>query len=235
MPASEPIIALSGVRFAWSGGRGFGLTIADFTMAAGERVLLAGPSGSGKSTLLALIAGIAVPDAGTITIAGGQFDRMSGPARDRFRAAHLGIIFQQLNLLPYLSVRDNVLLPLRLSPERRQRVTQPEAEADRLLQALGLNEPGMASQKAATLSTGQQQRVAAARALIGNPSLVIADEPTSALDRDRQHNFLDLRFAQAEQSGTTAIMVSHDESLASRFTRLVRLPDIAQIRQAAAA
>lgn len=234
MHAAGPAIALSDVRFAWSGG-GFGLAVDTFTVEAGERVLLVGPSGSGKSTLLALLAGIAVPDSGSVSVAGAHFDRMSGPARDRFRAARLGVIFQQFNLLPYLSVRDNVLLPLRLSPERRRRVANPAAEADRLLETLGLGEPGLATQRAATLSTGQQQRVAAARALIGDPSLVIADEPTSALDRDRQDDFLRLLFTQSAQAGATVIMVSHDESLAPRFSRTVRLTDIADLQRPAAA
>lgn len=235
MADSEPIIALSGVRFAWSGGRGFGLRVEALTVAPGERVLLVGPSGSGKSTLLALIAGIATPDEGSVSVAGARLDRMSGPARDRFRAAHLGVIFQQFNLLPYLSVSDNVLLPLRLSPERRRRVPDPAAEAARLLAALGLDEPGLARQSAATLSTGQQQRVAAARALIGSPSLIIADEPTSSLDADRQADFLRLLFAEADRAGTAIIMVSHDESLAPRFNRMVRLTDIATFGTAEAA
>ena len=234
MPTGAPIIALSDVQFAWSGGRDFGLTIDTFAVEARERVLLAGPSGSGKSTLLALLAGIIVPGSGAVQVAGVRLEQMSSPARDRFRAAHLGVIFQQFNLLPYLSVRDNVLLPLRLSAERRRRVSDPAGEADRLLRALGLDETGLGAQKAATLSTGQQQRVAAARALIGGPSLIVADEPTSALDRDRQDDFLRLLFAEAEQHGTTIIMVSHDESLAAHFTRMVRLPEIARFNRAEA-
>lgn len=235
MSPPEPAIALAEVRFAWPGAGAFTLTVPRFEVEQGERVLLVGPSGSGKSTLLALLAGIAAPQAGTVSVAGARFDRMSGPARDHFRADRLGVIFQMFNLLPYLSVLDNVLLPLRLSPARRARVPDAAAEAARLLAAVNLNRPGLARQKAATLSTGQQQRVAAARALIGSPSLIIADEPTSALDRDRQAGFLHLLFAEADRSGTTVVMVSHDESLAPRFSRMVRLTDIAGVQAAEAA
>ena len=228
MTAPEPIVELTDVHFAWRRGQGFGLSIGKFEVGAGERVLLVGPSGAGKSTLLALLAGVAVPDAGAVTVMSQRLDQMRGPARDRFRAAHLGVIFQQFNLLPYLSVRDNVLLPLRLSRTRRRQVAEPEAEADRLLQGLGMDEPGLPTQSASTLSTGQQQRVAAARALIGNPALIIADEPTSALDRARQADFLDLLFAQSGLAGSAVIMVSHDESLAPHFARTVDLADVAQ-------
>ncbi len=232
MNTPAPAIELAGIRFAWPGADAFTLEVPRFAVCQGERVLLVGPSGSGKSTLLALIAGIAAPQAGTVEVAGARFDQMSGPARDRFRADRLGVIFQMFNLLPYLSVQDNVLLPLRLSPARKARAGDPAAEAARLLAAVDLNQPGLARQKAATLSTGQQQRVAVARALIGNPSLIIADEPTSALDRDRQANFLRLLFAEADRSGTTIVMVSHDETLAPRFSRMVRLTDIAGVRNA---
>jgi putative ABC transport system ATP-binding protein len=154
---------------------------------------------------------------------------MSAAARDAYRAEHFGIIFQMFNLLPYGTVIDNVLLPLSFAPERRRRVTAKaaaEQEAARLLGRLGLAAELVRGSSAARLSVGQQQRVAAARALIGAPELIVADEPTSALDRDRQAAFLELLFSETSEAGATLIMVSHDESLAARFDKVMRLDEI---------
>jgi putative ABC transport system ATP-binding protein len=156
--------------------------------------------------------------------------RLSGAARDRFRVEHFGIIFQMFNLLPYGSLVDNVVLPLRFSRTRRERVLSegPLGEtATRLLESLGLDGSVIATSRAASLSVGQQQRVAAARALIGAPQIIVADEPTSALDRNTEGTFLKLLFAQSAAAGASVIMVSHDESLAPYFDRVVRLDDIA--------
>jgi putative ABC transport system ATP-binding protein len=134
------------------------------------------------------------------------------------------------NLLPYGSILDNVLLPLSFARGRRARAEgrgAPEDEARRLLQSLGLDAADLGGLSAANRSVGQQQRVAAARALIGGPELIVADEPTSALDRDRQLAFLDLLFAEAEAAGASVIMVSHEEQLGSRFDRVLRLDEIA--------
>ncbi len=161
---------------------------------------------------------------------GTDLGTLSGAARDRFRAAHIGVLFQMFNLLPYLSVVDNVLLPLRFSSERRERLGgDAKAEAWRLLGALGLPS-GLAGSRADRLSVGQQQRVAAARALIGAPEIVVADEPTSALDRDRQTAFLDLLFAQAARHRTSLLVVSHDRGLGPLFDRAVELHEIAATR-----
>jgi putative ABC transport system ATP-binding protein len=231
--AGEPvcIIRLKDVEFSWPGKGAFSLAVEDFALPARERILLIGPSGSGKSTFLSLLCGILAPRSGQIEILGHDLTKLGAAARDAFRAEHFGIIFQMFNLLPYGSVIDNVLLPLSFAPERRHRATAagsaPE-EAQRLLARLGL-EPGLlSSHSAANLSVGQQQRVAAARALIGAPEIVVADEPTSALDRDRQGAFLDLLFAETGAAGAALIMVSHDETLAPRFDRVLRLADIAQ-------
>jgi putative ABC transport system ATP-binding protein len=234
--ASTPdIVRLAGVRFAWPGRGAFALAVESFTLSARERVLLIGPSGSGKSTFLSLLCGILAPQSGRIEILGRDLTGLGAAARDTFRAEHFGIIFQMFNLLPYGSVIDNVLLPLSFAPGRRQRATagaSPVEEAQRLLARLGL-EPGLVrGRSAASLSVGQQQRVAAARALIGAPEIVVADEPTSALDRDRQQAFLDLLFAETGAAGAALIMVSHDQSLAPRFDRVLRLADIAAARQA---
>ena len=220
---------MSGVRFSWPGRNAFTLVIETFALKRGERLFLVGPSGSGKSTFLSLLAGIATPQEGIIEVLGTNIAKLSGAARDRFRAEHYGIIFQMFNLLPYGSVIDNVVLPLSFSHKRRARAEAEggvHAEAARLLETLSLEKAVIRNASAANLSVGQQQRVAAARALIGSPELIVADEPTSSLDRDRQQAFLDLLFADLDAAGATLIMVSHDESLSSRFTRVVNLTDI---------
>ena len=221
---------MSGVRFTWPGPRGFSLAIDDFALPARERVLLVGPSGSGKSTFLSLLTGIVAPSVGRLEVLGTDIAKLSNSARDRFRAEHIGIIFQMFNLLPYGSVTSNVVLPLSFATARRARALEKgsvETEARRLLASLGLETSDFEGVAASSLSVGQQQRVAAARALIGRPELIIADEPTSALDRDRQQAFLDLLFAEVEAAGATLIMVSHDEALGQRFDRVLRLDDIA--------
>ncbi len=195
--------------------------------------MLLGESGAGKSTLLSLICGTILAQAGAVRVAGQDLAQLSGRKRDRFRGEQIGMIFQQFNLLPFGSVRDNILLPLRFAPDRRARVADPPSEATALCAALGLP-ADVLGVRAATLSVGQQQRVAVARALIGRPPIVIADEPTSALDATSQTAFLDLLFAQARAHGTTLLMVSHDPRLGDRFDRVLAMTDIARIdRQAA--
>jgi putative ABC transport system ATP-binding protein len=234
-PSAAPdIVTMSGVRFAWPSRDSFRLAIDRFSLGEGERLLLIGPSGSGKSTFLSLLAGIVTPQQGGVTVLGTDLARLGGAARDRFRGENFGIIFQMFNLLPYASVLDNVLLPLSFSAGRRARATASgpaEDEAARLLAKLGIEPELMRKASAASLSVGQQQRVAAARALIGSPRIIIADEPTSSLDRDRQLAFLDLLFAVVAEAGATLIMVSHDETLASRFSRVAPLESIARIER----
>lgn len=224
-PSDEPVVELRDVQFAWPGRDGFSMEIEEFVLKRGERLLLLGPSGGGKSTLLSLLAGIVIAQAGSIKALGSDIGKLGNADRDRFRAEHFGIIFQMFNLLPYGAIIDNVLLPLSFAPKRCQRTVErggPRAEAGRLLGALGLEE-SLFTRAAAELSVGQQQRVAAARALIGAPEILIADEPTSALDRQHQERFLDLLFAQLADAGSSLIMVSHDESLAARFDRVCPL------------
>jgi len=225
-----PVVRFDSVRFAWPGRAAFSLAIDAFALSRGERLLLIGPSGSGKSTFLSLLAGIVVPNAGHIDVLGTDTARLSPAMRDTFRAEHFGIIFQMFNLLPYGSVLDNVMLPLNFSKARASRAGKGEHrrhEALRLLDALGLKGSTLAGANAGRLSVGQQQRVAAARALIGRPEIIVADEPTSALDRNLQIAFLDLLFAEIATAGSSLVMVSHDESLSGRFDRVVRLDDIA--------
>ena len=224
--STAPVIALEDVQFGYGMQRV--LDIPRLWVEQGSSVLLRGISGGGKSTLLGLLAGVLLPGKGRVEVAGQALQDMGGAARDRFRADQLGVIFQQFNLLPFLSVRDNIALGLRFSRLRSARISGPlDAEIARLLQALQLN-PELMQRRAGTLSVGQQQRVAAARALIGRPALLLADEPTSALDRDAATAFLQLMSAQCQAAGTTVLVVSHDDSLQPLFDRTIALSQINQ-------
>lgn len=228
MSVDEDAVRFDGVQFAWRQRSGFRIQIPAFHIRSGERVLLVGPSGSGKSTFLSLIAGVLSPQHGSIRIGGKELVGLSASARDRFRAENIGLIFQSLNLLPYLSAVDNVLLPLHFAPMRRSRLGLGDRVAARdLLGRLGLAPDVYADLNARELSVGQQQRVAVARSLIGGPALIVADEPTSALDADHRHDFLEVLNGQLRDSSTALIMVSHDEALTPFFDRAVRLADVA--------
>lgn len=212
------------------------LEIETFELNAGERLFLRGPSGSGKSTLLGLIAGVLEAQTGRIEVLGHDMAQLSGSARDRVRADHLGVIFQMFNLVPYLSMVQNVMLPCRFSSRRRAADSgerDPHALAIHLLSRLGLNDPDLLARNVTELSVGQQQRVAAARALIGNPSLIIADEPTSALDADSRDRFIELLSDEAQKTGASLLFVSHDASLAPLFDRALDLSDINRAMEAA--
>jgi putative ABC transport system ATP-binding protein len=224
---SHPAIDVETVEFGWSGQARL-LAIERFTVARGERVFLKGPSGSGKSTLLGLIGGVLTPQSGTVCLNGTRLNELDVSGRDRFRGEHIGFIFQMFNLIPYLNVRENVLLPLQFSPARRQRIAGVETgrEALRLIEALGLAGDGLLERPVTQLSIGQQQRVAAARALIGRPEIVVADEPTSALDTDTRATFLELLMNECRAFGTTLLFVSHDSSLGTRFDRSLAMSDI---------
>lgn len=222
------VLAIEQLRFAWPGSAAPVIDIEALTVNAGEAVFLHGPSGCGKSTLLSLMAGVLVADAGRVMLLGHDWAALSGSQRDRSRVAHVGYIFQQFNLLPYLSVIDNVLLPCRFSARRAARAAQegtPRAQAEQLLTRMGLDR-ALWPRQALQLSVGQQQRVAAARALIGQPELVIADEPTSALDEDRREAFLDTLLSACQAHHSALVFVSHDQRIAARFKRHVLLPEI---------
>ncbi|PKL96237.1 MAG: methionine ABC transporter ATP-binding protein [Gammaproteobacteria bacterium HGW-Gammaproteobacteria-8] len=201
------------------------------TIDAGEHVFLAGPSGSGKSTLLSLIGGLIQAEHGSLRIAGCELAPLSRTARDRFRADHVGVIFQQFNLLPWLDAVANVRLGCHFSAQRRGRAIELDGSLDaaaaRLLDAMQLPRQRW-SQRAGALSVGEQQRVAAARALIGGPTLLLADEPSSALDSDRRDAFLELLFAEAGRAGAAILFVSHDRALQGRFDRALELTAIQQ-------
>lgn len=221
------MINLENVSFKWhKKAASPTLTIEQLAIDEGEHVFLHGPSGSGKSTLLALLAGINVTTSGQLCVLNQNLSALTNAQRDAFRADHIGYIFQNFNLLPYLTPLENVCLGCQFSKKRRQHVlNQTDSltkEAARLLNALGL-EPHFHNQNVATLSIGQQQRVAAARAFIGSPELIIADEPTSALDTQNRESFIKLLFEQAKKSNSTLVFVSHDETLKPLFSRTIDL------------
>jgi putative ABC transport system ATP-binding protein len=219
------VIHIHHLRFAWPRATHDTLAIPELHIAAGESVFLHGPSGCGKSTLLGLLAGVLVPTAGEVKLLGRPWSALPGAARDRLRADHVGYVFQQFNLLPYLSVLDNVTLPCRFSARRAERAGDVTSRAHELLARVGLPD-ALWPRRADELSVGQQQRVAAARALIGRPELVIADEPTSALDAALRDAFMDLLLGQCRDSGSTLVFVSHDERLAAAFDRRLSLPQL---------
>jgi len=215
------------LTFAYPGGPTI-LDIPELVVRSRERVFLYGPSGSGKTTLLGLIAGVLRPPAGTLHVLGQDVGALSSPARDRLRAVHIGYVFQMFNLIPYLNVRDNIALPVRIAAERRRRLKGPLEEAVTEAAAhLGIER--LLDQNVTRLSVGQQQRVAAARAILGSPELIIADEPTSSLDADRRQGFLDLLFRNVQEAGSTLLFVSHDLALAHHFDCSLSLPDLNRI------
>lgn len=221
----RPVLAIEGLRFRWPSSTQDVLTIDHLHVHAGEQVFVRGASGSGKSSLLSLAAGVLTAPQGDVRLLGRSLNTMQGSARDALRAEHIGYVFQQFNLLPYLSVINNVLLPCRFSARRAEQAGGPKGMHDAacsLLTALDLD-PSLLLRPAGTLSVGQQQRVAAARALIGQPSLVLADEPTSALDESLRDRFMDLLLQACKHSGCALLFVSHDARLAPRFGRCVDL------------
>jgi putative ABC transport system ATP-binding protein len=223
------MIELRDVRFSWPGSEPL-LDIASLQISRGERIFLHGPSGSGKSTLLGLLGGVLEPQQGSVSIDSYRLSAVKRSLRDRFRAEHIGFIFQMFNLIPYLSVIENVTLPARFSEQRRRRAIEISgslpAEAHRLLAAVGMGPTVYADRQATQLSQGQQQRVAAARALFGRPKIIIADEPTSSLDADARERFISLLSSECRASEATLIFVSHDASLRAQFDRQLALADL---------
>jgi putative ABC transport system ATP-binding protein len=227
---ADGVVELEEVRFSWSRAAPPVVDVQRLRIARGERVFLQGPSGSGKSTLLSLLAGVIVAQAGTVRVLGQEMRALGGAERDRFRADHIGFVFQLFNLIPYLTVIENVTLPCGFSDRRRHQAQRSSGsvgqEALRLLQHLDMADSTLLRRPVTALSVGQQQRVAAARALIGAPELVIADEPTSSLDADRRQAFIELLFRECAREQATLVFVSHDASLAGGFDRTVQLAQI---------
>ena len=220
-------IKIQGLEYAWQPQVPV-LKIDAFEVNRGEHVFLHGPSGSGKTTLLGILGGILEPGRGRVEVLGRNLSGLSRRERDRFRGSHFGFIFQMFNLIPYLSVTENIMLPCKVSPARGARVKGSlETEAKRLASSLEID--AALTRPVTALSVGQQQRVAAARALMGSPEIIIADEPTSALDSDRREKFLSLLFAEASRSAATVLFVSHDRALEKMFQRTVSLPEVNQV------
>ncbi|NMP14745.1 ABC transporter ATP-binding protein [Thalassotalea sp. Y01] len=221
------VIDITNLDFSWSPQSDFRFHVDRFSISKGEKLFLKGPSGSGKTTLLSLLCGVTRANSGELKLLGQDLTKMSGAERDQFRADHIGVIFQMFNLIPYLSTIENVMLAVNFSPIRKQRALKNsdtlEDEAIRLLSHLDMGDEHLLHKPVNQLSIGQQQRVAAARALMGSPEIVVADEPTSSLDADRCHSFLQLLFKECQEAGATLIFVSHDMRLQQDFDRSLSL------------
>ena len=213
------------LRFRYRGGP-WVLDIPELTLERETRAFLFGPSGSGKTTLLGVLAGVLEAEEGEVGVLGRDLASLSGAQRDAFRAEHIGYVFQMFNLIPYLSVLDNIALPARMNAGRRARLDGAGVRETAALLADHLQIGDLLRKPVTELSVGQQQRVAACRALIGAPELIIADEPTSSLDFDRREAFLQLLFQECERAGATLVFVSHDRTLEGMFSRTLSLPDI---------
>ena len=215
------------LRFRYGGGP-WVLDIPELTLQRETRAFLFGPSGSGKTTLLGVLAGVLEANEGDVTVLGEDLASLSGPQRDAFRAEHIGYVFQMFNLIPYLSVLDNITLPVRMHAGRRARLDGTGMKESAAQLAGHLHIGDLLKKPVTELSVGQQPRVAACRALIGAPELIVADEPTSSLDFDRREDFLELLFQECERAGATLVFVSHDRALEGMFSRTISLPDVNQ-------
>ena len=227
------VIDVTDVQFAWNCVASPVLNIKKFTVEPGEKIFVEGPSGCGKSTLISLLAGVSNSTTGSVSILGQNLNHMKGAERDAFRADHTGVIFQMFNLLSYLSVIENVTLPCMFSNHRKQKVLETaenlEHEAIRILTRLEMGDSAVLNRPVAELSVGQQQRAAAARALIGQPEIIIADEPTSSLDSANRETFIKLLFEECERNKSSLIFASHDISLAPLFDRVLSFDQINRI------
>jgi putative ABC transport system ATP-binding protein len=203
------------------------LRVPEFLLEDGERVAVVGPSGSGKTTLLNLIAGILTPEAGRIDVAGTEVSGLSDTKRRRFRASQIGFVFQDFALLDYLTARQNIYYPYRITPALTLDNAVRE-RAERLAMACGIGDK--LDRHPAALSQGEQQRVAICRALVTQPKLILSDEATGNLDPDSKARILDLLFEQASEAGAAVLAVTHDHELLPRFERVL---DFAQFREGA--
>ncbi len=213
------MLHLSDLHFQY-GDAGFALRIDELQVSAGESVALVGPSGSGKTTLLHLVAGILTPDTGRVRVDGEDVGALDTAARRAFRVSRIGLVFQEFELLEYLSVLDNVLLPYRIHPALR---LDPAARdrARALAERLGIGDK--LARRPDSLSQGERQRAAVCRAMVTGPPLLLADEPTGNLDPANKERVLDALFELAAESGATILTVTHDHELLSRFGRVIDL------------
>lgn len=218
------MIAVKDVTFTYPGGD-FRLRIPDLSLADGERLAIVGPSGSGKTTLLNLVAGILQPDSGVIDVAGTKVSALGDAGRRLFRAQQVGFVFQNFALLDYLTARQNILYPFRISPGLTLDAAARE-RAEALAAASGI--AGKLDRHPSALSQGEQQRVAICRALVTSPKLVLSDEATGNLDPESKARIMDLLFERAAEAGASVLAVTHDHELLPRFGRVL---DFAQFRE----
>lgn len=219
---TEAAIEISELNYQWPGSDSTLLNIPELRVKKGERIFIQGQSGSGKSTLLSLLTGILEFSKGSISILNTKLESLSPSQKDLFRAEHIGYIFQQFNLIPFLNSVDNVLLALNFSQSKAKKVSDKKQKAYDLLLQMGIIKAD--HYKAVNqLSVGQQQRVAAARAFIGGPEIIIADEPTSSLDTDSQSSFIELLKKQCHENQSTLIFVSHNQQLIPHFDRCLEM------------
>ena len=218
-----PAIELKQLKFYYQAD-GWQLNLPALTLSSGQHLFVRGASGSGKTTLLNLLSGITRPVSGELYVNGQPLHLLSSGARDTLRARQIGVVFQQLNLIPYLSVLDNTLLSSHFAGQRK---VDSVSRAQALLCRLGL-QAELHQQQASKLSVGQQQRVAIARALLPQPALLIADEPTSALDSDNRDAFMRVMLAEADMNNCSVIFVSHDQSLLQYFHQQLDMQQLAK-------
>ncbi|MBL8876322.1 MAG: ABC transporter ATP-binding protein [Phycisphaerae bacterium] len=217
---SAPALEIENVRFAYGGSNSFEIVIPSLRLEPGEHVLLTGGSGTGKSTVLQIVAGLVDPQAGSVRVAGSRIHSLHGPARDRFRGSHIGMIFQTFNLLQGFSALENVLAALMFSAVPR---SEHRERASALLATLGIQRP---DSPAELLSVGQQQRVAVARAVACRPTLVLADEPTASLDPENAAGAIELIQHTCRESGAALLCTSHDPAMRARFGRVESLDQL---------
>jgi ABC-type lipoprotein export system ATPase subunit len=217
------VIAISDLAFHFPHSD-FRLAVASLKIASAERVAIIGPSGSGKTTLLHLISGILSPAQGTIRVQERELNTLGDAARRAFRVAQIGLVFQSFELVSYLDVFENILLPYRLNPALRW-TPEVARRAEQLARETGIA-PRL-RYFPHRLSQGEKQRVAICRAMLPEPSLLLADEPTGNLDPSSKQHVADLLFQQVERTGATLLMVTHDTELARRFPRVINCREFA--------
>ena len=220
-------IQISNLQFSYASAGGFRMHIPRLDIAAGECVAIVGPSGSGKTTLLNLMAGTFVPRSGEINVAGQRLDNMSDAARRRFRIDRVGQVFQAFELLDYLTVSENILLPRLIDTESRKN-SGSQQRIQSLLSSVGLQDK--ADKRPDELSHGERQRVAVCRAMLNRPALLLADEPTGNLDQANKKKVVDLLMCQAREHESMLLMVTHDHSMLDAFERVIDFAELVENR-----
>ena len=226
---SSTLVKIKNLKYSYNDSSSFRLSIKKFSLNKGERLLVYGESGLGKSTFLNLISGAVQPKEGKIEILGKDVSSITGYSKDKIRGDHFGVVFQTFNLLPYISVEKNIMMGLLFSKRKKEKVQNINEEIKSLMQNLSLDYEELRKRNSYELSIGQQQRVAVARALIGNPEIILADEPTSALDIKNQKIFLDLLFKSLDKKEQGLVMVSHNKDVSKNFTNEKNISDICEL------